>query len=130
MAIQLVKRIEEYKYIPIDERGDKKPTTFYFKPMTKEQKARLEDKLVKVNPDETVNVANATYVLNAVKLCLTKVENLLGEDKKPVDIERCKDGTVCGYWLDMLPEDVVNELGQTIINVSKYPDKAELFLGE
>jgi len=130
MAIKIVKREEEYKYIPVEERDVENPTTFYFKPMTKEQKARLEDKLVKVNSDETVNVANATYILNAVKLCLIKVENLLDEEGKPVEIERCKDGTVCGYWLDLLPEDIVTELGQTIINVSKYPDKASLFLGE
>ena len=130
MAIKIVKTQKEYKYVPISERDEDKPTTFYFKPMSKEQKAKLEDKLVKVNSDETVNVANATYILNAVKLCLTKVDNLLDEDNKPIEIERCKDGLVCGYWLDLLPEDILQELGQTIINVSKYPDRASLFLGE
>ena len=130
MAIRAVKRESEYKYIPVDEREAEKPTAFYFKPLDKETKAKLEDKLVVVMPDETINVANSSYLLGAIKLCLVKVENFVDEKDREIPVKRCKDGLVCDDWLDLLPDDILNGLGQTIINVSKYPDKASLFLGE
>jgi len=130
MAIKAIKRQSEYKYIPLEERGEKKPTTFYFKPLDKETKARLEDKLVTVNKDETINISNATYILEAFRICVVKVENFVDEKNREVPIVRGKDGLVVYDFLDMLPDSIIQEVGQTIINISKFPDKADLFLGE
>ena len=130
MAIKAVKRQSEYKYIPIEERGEKKPTTFWFKPLDKETKARLEDKLVTVNKDETINISNASYILEAFRICVVKVENFVDEKGKEIPVRLGKDGLVTFEFIDLLPDEIVQEIGQAIINVSKFPDKADLFLGE
>ena len=45
MAIKAIKRESSYTYIPLEERGEEKPTTFAFRLLTKEEKAKLEDNL-------------------------------------------------------------------------------------
>jgi len=129
MAIKAVKRESIYKYIPLEERGEKQPTTFHFKLLTKEEKAKLEDKLVKVNQDETINISNASYILGAFKLCVEKVENFIDESGAEVPVTKDK-GLVSNSFLDMLPDEIITEVGNVIINISKNPQQASIFLGE
>jgi len=130
MAIKAIKKQSEYKYVLLEERGEDRPTTFYFKPLDKETKAKLEDKLVTVNKDETINISNASYMLEAFRICVMKVENFIDEKGQEIPVSRGRDGLVSYEFLDMLPDSVIQEVGQTIINISKFPDKADLFLGE
>jgi len=128
MAITLIKKKQEYTYIPVSEREEKNPVKFIFRLLTKEEKAKLEDKLVLVNNDQTINIANASYLLGAIKIALKKVENLLDENGEQVKIKFIHN-QVSDEFLDMLPDEILQELCQVIVSVSKDPVNADIYLG-
>ena len=129
MAIKAIKRESSYTYIPLEERGEEKPTTFTFRLLTKEEKAKLEDKLVKVNQDETINISNSSYILGAFRLCVDKVENFIDEKGAEIPVRK-SGGLVSEEFMNLLPDEVITEIGNVIINISKNPAQASLFLGE
>lgn len=129
MAIQLVKKEKEYKYIPVSERKEKNPTTFVFRPLTKEEKASLEDRILTINPDQSITLANASYLLAVLKIALKRVENILDEKGK-LTVKDFTNTEVSDEFIEMLPDDLVQEVANVIIAVSKDPQNADIYLGQ
>ena len=79
MALKVSKKLQkEYKYIPTIERESENPTIFIIKLLTKKEKAELEDNLVSIDQiNQSMKIANSSFVIGAVKKGLVKVENLL-----------------------------------------------------
>ena len=132
MALKVSKRLQkEYRYIPLIERDSEKPTTFIIRVFSKKEKAELEDNLVSINQiNHLMKIANSSFIIGAVKRGLVRVENLLDEDGKPIEVKRDSNGEVSDEFLDLLPDEIINELGNVIIAISKDPNNAELYLGE
>jgi len=129
VAIQLVKKEKEYKYIPVSERKEKNPTTFVFRPLTKEEKASLEDRILTINPDQSITLANASYLLAVLKIALKRVENILDEKGK-LTVKDFTNTEVSDEFIEMLPDDLVQEVANVIIAVSKDPQNADIYLGQ
>ena len=130
MALVLHKKSKEYEYIPVEERGTEKPVKFIFKPLRKSQQAKLEDNVMKFDPTgSTITLANASLVLNSIKIGLKKVENVTDEDGKEVKVKFDGD-VVADSFLEMFPDNILQELGNVIIAVSKDPQNASKYLGE
>jgi len=132
MALKVSKKLQkEYRYIPIIERDSEKPTIFIIRVLSKKEKAELEDNLVSINQvNQSMKIANSSFIIGAVKKGLVRVENLLDEDGKSIEVKRDSNGEISDEFLDLLPDEIINELGNVIIAISKDPNNAELYLGE
>jgi len=128
MAITVVSKKQEYEYIPISERLSDKPVKFKFRPLTKEEKAKLEDRLIIMSPDQDIYIANASFLIGAIRLALLDVENLFDENGKEIK-PTFENGQVSLSFIELLPDEIVQELGQVIVSVSKDPANADLYLG-
>jgi len=129
MALKLAKKEKEYKYVPVSERDSENPTTFVFRPLSKEEKAKLEDQLIYLNQETgEMRVSNASFMLGVIKLALKKVENVdVGDGKlKEYDFTNTE---VSDEFLEMLPDDIIQELANVILAVSKDPQNADVYLG-
>ena len=130
MAIKISTKKETYTYIPISEREEKKPSSFIFKLLSKTEQAKLEDNIMKFDPQgQSITLANASYLLNAIKMSLKDIKNILDDEGKEIKLV-IKDGMVTDDFIEMLPDSVLQELGNVIISVSKDPANADLYLGE
>lgn len=129
MALKVYKTKEEYDYIPVEERGEKKPATFVIRPLSREEQAKLEDLILKVDPNNGfINMANTSYLLHSFLLGVTDIKNIVdekGKDLKPVFTSKGLDTS----FLDLLPDDIIKEVAEVIINISKNPQNADVFLG-
>ena len=129
MAIKVVKQEKkEFTYIPVEERGSENPVKVVFKPLTKAERAALEDKLIRINPDQTMTVANATYILEVFKTAVVDIQGLIDEEGKEVKPKK-EHGVLAQEFIEMLPDDFIQEVGNVIIAVSKDPQNADIYLG-
>jgi len=129
MAIKVVKQEKrEFTYIPIEERGSENPVKVIFKPLTKSERAALEDKLIRINPDQTMTVANATYILEVFKTAVVDIQGLIDENGNEVKPKK-EHGVLAQEFIEMLPDDFIQEVGNVIIAVSKDPQNADVYLG-
>ena len=125
----IINNKEEYTYIPISERGDKKPFTVTFKRLDVRALANLEDGFVNLRGENNISLQQGSYNYKAVKTALTGWSNL-SDGKKDYEIKTNKKGEVLDECLDLLPATIFNELATVIIAVSKDPARADEFLGD
>ena len=130
MAIKVVKQTKkEYEYIPVAEREEENPVKVIIRPLTKTERAKLEDKLVRMNQDQSISIANATYILEIFRLGVVDIKGLVDEDGKEVKVEKV-NGILTQEFVDMLPDEFVQEVGQVIVAISKDPQNADMYLGK
>ena len=130
MAIKVVKQIKkEYEYIPVAEREEKNPVKVIIRPLMKTERAKLEDKLVRMNQDQSISIANATYILEVFRLGVVDIKGLVDEEGKEVKVEK-ENGVLTQEFVDMLPDEFVQEVGQVIVAISKDPQNADMYLGK
>jgi len=118
---------EEYKYVPISERGEKKPFTVTLRRLTPKEFTFIEDKIARYNQDTTITFNTGTFNWEIVKKGVIDWENLLGEDKRPIKPGIGKDG-VLDESLNLLPMDIITEIATVISNITKDPENAKIYL--
>lgn len=123
------KRVKDYNYTPLDERGEENPFSITFVPLSTRAMATLEDGYVTIKGEESISIHQGTYNYKAVKTALKKWENLTDDMGKPIKLKITSKNEVADESLDMLPSAVLSEIAAVIINVSKYPEGADTFLG-
>lgn len=123
------KKVKDYEYIPLDERGEENPFKITFVPLSTRAMATLEDGYVTIKGEESISIHQGTYNYKAVKTALKKWENLTDDMGKSIKIKMTSKNEVADESLDMLPSTVLSEIAAVIINVSKYPEGADAFLG-
>ena len=129
MAIKIYKQETQYDYIPVEERAEKNPTIFVIRPLSREEQARLEDNILKVDATQGyINMANASYLLKAFVLGVKDIKNIVDEKGKEVKPVFTSNGIDTGF-LDMLPDDLIKEVAEVIVNISKYPQDIDVYLG-
>ena len=131
MALKVSKLTKrEFTYIPIEEREEKNPVKFIIRLLPKMVRAKLEDSLLKINQDGTFAFANATYVLEMFKRGVVDIQGLVDEDGKEIKVEKTPDGHLTDEFIEMLPDELIQEVGNVIISIAKDPKNANFYLGE
>ena len=130
MAIRVKHYEKQYEYIPLEDRNSENPTVFVFRRLSHEEMAKLEDNLITMYQDQSVTIKNASYLLNVIRLALVDVKNLLDENGKEIKLTFDDEGLVSSDFIELLPSDLLLELGSTIANVSKFPNMADVYLGK
>ena len=130
MAIVVSKvKNKVFEYIPISERNSENPVKVKIRLIPKTERAKLEDALLKINPDGTFTFANATYVLEMFRRGVVDIEGLLDENGNEIKVEKDADGYLTYEFIELLPDDFIQEVGNVIVSISKDPQNAELYLG-
>ncbi len=127
MALIITKQ-EEYTYIPLTERGDKKPFTVTFKRLDVRALAALEDGFVNLKGENNISLQQGSYNYKAVKTGITSWINLT-DGKTDYPVKTNKRSEVLDECLDLLPANMLTEIATVIVGVSKDPANAEDFLG-
>ena len=130
MAI-VVKKVKnkEFTYIPVDERKEKNPVKFKIRLINKINRAKLEDGLLKINQDGTFNFANVSYIIEMFKLGVINIEGLVDEEGKKIKVPKDENGYITDGFIEMLPDSLIQEVGNVIIAISKDPNNADVYLG-
>ena len=130
MAIVVQKiKTKEFKYIPVDERESENPVVFKLRLVPKTERAKLEDGLLKISQDGTFNFANATYILEMFKRGVVDIEGLVDEEGNLIKVKK-EHGVIADSFIEMLPDELIQEVGNVIIAISKDPKNYKIYLGE
>ena len=131
MAITVTKiKKREFDYIPVEERNEKAPVIFKLRLVPKAERARLEDGLLKINQDGTFNFANASYILEMFRRGVEDITGLKDEDGKEIKVEKDGNGYISYDFVEMLPDELIQEVGNVIIAISKDPKNYKVYLGQ
>lgn len=122
------KNIEGFWYTPEEERKATidKPFRVKLKLLTAEELAELQDILVTRTATEVKN----NYGMYMVKTCLkgiTEWENISDASGIPISIIKSLDGTITSASLDLIPYNMIEEIGTVIITTSQKPTTIGLF---
>ena len=130
MALKINKDISKtYKYIPIMERGETNPFTLYIKRLTPKEYAFTEDKTIKVHKDASFSFTSGSFNWEICKKGIVNWENLIDEHNKEIKIQKDIDG-VTDDSLNLLPVELISEIAEVILGITKDPENADLYLGQ
>ena len=128
MALVLNKVIleEEYEYIPESQKGEDKPFTVKFKRIPLDKLAELQDESIGIRQSGTYTININSQHYNALKLSLIGWDNIM-DGKKPLKF-RILRNLASDESLEMIPTEIRTEIASVIIEVSKNPADADLYL--
>ncbi len=129
LTVSTAKSPQTYEYVPLIERGEKNPFTVTVRRLTPKEFSFIEDKMARINQDQSVSFTTGTFNWEIVKKGIVGWTNLLDEDGKevkPVKVE----GGIADSSLNLLPMDIITELANVIVGLTKDPDNAHLYLAE
>ena len=129
MALVTHRTIETYEYIPMTERDEKKPFTVKLQRIPPRQFTILEDKMAKINKDESISFTTGTFNWEVIKKGITGWSNLVDEKGKAVTPAKSGNGEILDASLDLLPLAIITEIANVIVGISKDPENAEVYLG-
>ena len=129
MALKTTSNVADYEYIPLSERADKKPFTVKIKRILPRQFTILEDKMAKINKDESISFTTGSFNWEVLKKGTTGWENLVDEKNKEIKPLKNGQGEILDSSLDLLPLSIITEIANVIVGISKDPDNAEVYLG-
>ncbi len=129
MALTTQKTAKDYEYVPIIERDSENPFTVKLKRIMPRQFTILEDKMAKINKDESISFTTGTFNWEILKKGVTGWDNLLDGEGKDVRCAKNGQGEVLDNSLDLLPLSIITEVANVIVGISKDPENAEVYLG-
>lgn len=129
MALVVKKSQETYEYVPLTERNEENPFTVIIKRLPPRQFTILEDKMAKINQDESISFTTGTFNWSVIKKGLIDWSNMLDENNKPIYPNKNGTGELLDTTLDLLPMDIISEIANVIVGISKDPDNADIYLG-
>ena len=129
MAITIQKTQETYEFIPLSERGEKNPFTVTIKRLPPRQFTILEDKMAKINQDESISFTTGTFNWAVLKKGVIDWANMNDVDGKPIHPTKSGKQELLDESLDLLPLDIISEIANTIVSISKDPDNIDIYLG-
>jgi len=129
MAITIKKTQETYEFTPLSERGEENPFTVTIKRLPPRQFTILEDKMAKINQDESISFTTGTFNWAVLKKGVVDWSNMFDEDEKPIFPAKNGKGELLDESLDLLPLDIITEIANTVVSISKDPDNIDIYLG-
>jgi len=131
MAIVYNKQLTEgFKYIPEDQRDDKKPFSVTIKPIDSVRLVTLEDGLLKRGQDNTLSISTGSYNVSLCKNALIGWDNMIDEKGKVLDIDLEATGYISNDSLSNLPTNLITEIAGVIAASSQDPANIQLFISE
>lgn len=131
MALVINKKpVEDYGYTPILERGQENPFRAKVKRILPRQFTILEDKMAKINKDESISFTTGSFNWEVLKKGMTGWEGMVDENGKEVKCLKSGGGEVLDSSLNLLPLDLITEIANVIVGISKDPENATVYLGE
>jgi hypothetical protein len=127
MAITANTKQQTYDYVPLTERGVADAFSVTIRRLTPKEFSFIEDKLAKMNPDQSISFTSGTYNWDIVKKGIIGWDNMVTETNKPIKIVIGSDGVVDDS-LNKIPADIISEISGVIVGITKDPDSAALFL--
>ena len=125
----IVNQVKEYSFIPVSERGVENPFTVKIRPLGVREMAKLEDNFVTVKEGEGISLSQGTYNQKALKAGIISWKNLKDEDGVDYPARKNNKGEVLDESLNLLPPTILAEIANAIISISKYPEDADVLLG-
>jgi len=129
MAIISTTLPKTLKFTPLSERGEEKPFSLSIRALPPRQFSILEDKMAKINNDESISFTTGSFNWAVIKAGIMDWENLLTEDGTQIKPTKNSKGEVEDNSLDLLPLEIIVEVANTIVSISKDPDNVDLYLG-
>ena len=129
MALIVKKTQETYEYVPLSERVEENPFTVIIKKLPPRQFTILEDKMAKINQDESISFTTGSFNWAVLKKGLVDWKNMIGENDRPISPAKNGKGELLDESLDLLPLDFIAEIANVIVGISKDPDNADIYLG-
>jgi len=127
--MKIVTKQKEYTYIPLIERAEEKPFTVTFKRLDNKTFAKIEDNLTKfTNGGEEAFIQSGTFAYQVFKNAVTGWKNLFDENDKEIKPKFNQAGQLLDESINLLPADIVAEVAQIIVSVTKDPLNAESYL--
>ncbi len=128
MALVIKKSNEDtLKYIPVLERDEETPAIFEVRRIPQREFAKLEDKLARVYNDQSIGLSTATFNYGVVKLGLVSWENINDEYGRPITPEKTKEGVFKDDYINMIPQQILNELAEVIASITRDPESIDIF---
>ena len=121
--------LEERSYVPNDWKDEKgkpeaKALTFKFKPLSKRQLAQYSDNSSRLNiGSNTISLGNAVGNLELFKASVTGWDNFLDKEGKEIKYKKDASGLVAEELIEYIWEDVIQEVANHILKVSKFPEE-------
>jgi len=129
MAIRVNTKQKLYTYIPLSERAEEKPFTVELAPLNAREYALTEDILTRMGQDQTMLFTTGSYNYLIAQKGVKNWSNLL--DEKGNELKPTKVGAYLSEdSLNLLPPELVTELANVILGITKDPDNANLYLGK
>lgn len=117
-----------FEYVPLAQRGEKKPFTIIFEALKMDKLAKLKDNAMRVdeNGNYTVSLNTLNYeVLKSGIVGWKNIEDAKGAVKFKSDKQGASDES-----LTLIPIDIRNEIATIIVEVSNDLPNAEEYLAE
>lgn len=119
-----------FNYTPISQRDEEVPFSVYIKPLSTKQLMLLEDKLVKRNDASDITFSTGEFSFSSLKLSILSWENISDENDKPIALKKNADGTINDESLSLLPSEIISEISNVVITISRDSSKVDLFFGD
>lgn len=116
----------EYTYIPLAERGEDKPFSVTFNRIPLDKLAVIQDDAITVKQSGAYALNINSQYYNILKFALTGWENIT-EGKKAIKF-RIVHGVASNESLEILPSDIRAEIASVILDVSRDPSNADVYL--
>jgi len=128
MAIKITTKQKTYEYIPVGERGEERPFTVTIKALNAREYALTEDILTRMGQDQTMLFTTGSYNYLIAQKGIKGWKNLLDENDR--EIKPIMNGNyLAEESLNLLPPELVTEIANVILGITKDPDNADLYLG-
>lgn len=129
MALTITKTVDTYEYIPMIERDAEAPFTVKISRILPRQFTILEDKMAKINKDESISFTTGSFNWEVIKKGVVGWENLLDDTGKTIKCSKSGAGEALDASLNLLPMSIITEVANVIVGISKDPENAEAYLG-
>lgn len=121
-------KLDGYFYTPQSqkEEGIEKPFRVKLKVLSVEEVAQLQDVLV----TRTATEVKSNYGMYFVQACykgITDWENMEDSDGKSIVMSKSVTGTINSDSLNMIPYQMIEEIGTVILSVSENPKNISVF---
>lgn len=121
-------KLEGYFYTPQSQKaeGIEKPFRVKLKILSVEDLAELQDMLVTRTASEVKN-NYGSYFINACYKGIVEWENMEDQDGTPIKMVKSVSNSIAKESLNMVPYQMIEEIGTVIISVSENPKNISIF---
>lgn len=120
---------DTHEYVPITQRGTENPFSVTIRQLKPQELAKLDDTLTQINSDQSLTLKAGQFSYNILRVGIVNWSNLTYEGKSIGITKNPVGDAVTDESLNRLPPLIVEELADLIVNISRHPQSANVYLG-